>query len=116
MYWNVKKVSEYLQIKTSTVYAWVNQGKIPHVKIHGLIRFRIDEIKGWVLSFQTEETGKSLLGPKKRGKKKKTYSYGNLDSLIEQTRKNAYTTRHKATNGETRQTSGPRKEKNNGSV
>jgi len=45
---NVKKLSESLNIKESTLYAWAEQCKIPSLKIHGLLRFDIDEIDEWL--------------------------------------------------------------------
>jgi len=52
VYLNIKELSEYLKVKSPTLYAWVAQGKIPHVKIHGIIRFRLDEIDTWIKSFR----------------------------------------------------------------
>jgi excisionase family DNA binding protein len=51
-YWDIKELSEYLHIKRSTLYAWAAQGKIPSVKIHGLLRFRQKSIDEWVHSFE----------------------------------------------------------------
>jgi excisionase family DNA binding protein len=47
----VKQLSDWLNIKPSTLYAWANQGKIPCRKIHGLIRFDQEEIQNWLASF-----------------------------------------------------------------
>jgi excisionase family DNA binding protein len=44
----VKQVSEWLNMKPSTLYLWASQGKIPSRKFHGLIRFDPEEIKQWV--------------------------------------------------------------------
>lgn len=51
-YWDIKALSEYLNIKPGTLYTWAAQGKIPCVKLHGLVRFRRDEIERWVDSCQ----------------------------------------------------------------
>jgi excisionase family DNA binding protein len=40
----IKEVATRLQIKPSTLYAWAAQERIPCLKIHGLVRFRKDEI------------------------------------------------------------------------
>lgn len=53
-FWNIKDLSKYLNIKTSTIYAWTAQGKIPHIKIHGLIRFKSEEIETWLESFRNK--------------------------------------------------------------
>ena len=47
----VKALSLWLQIKPSTLYAWASQNKIPCVRIHGLIRFRPEDIEGWLAGF-----------------------------------------------------------------
>ena len=51
----VKELSAQLHIKTSTLYVWAAQGKIPCVRIHGLIRFRPEEIDAWVAGFQRSQ-------------------------------------------------------------
>ena len=50
----IQAVSEYLNVKCSTVYAWVAQKKIPALKIHGLIRSRREELDAWLDSFQAD--------------------------------------------------------------
>jgi excisionase family DNA binding protein len=44
----VKQVSELLQAKQSTIYAWAEQGFIPSFKVNGLLRFDEAEIFEWV--------------------------------------------------------------------
>jgi len=51
---NVKKVSEWLLVKPSTVYVWVAEGKIPALKIHGVIRFQREQIEAWLAECQLE--------------------------------------------------------------
>ena len=36
----VKELASHLHIKPSTLYAWAGQGRIPCLKIHGLLWFR----------------------------------------------------------------------------
>lgn len=55
MYLDIKELTQYLNIKTSTLYAWVAQGRIPAIKIHGLIRFQKEEIDAWGESFRKEK-------------------------------------------------------------
>ena len=93
----IAQVSQWLNIKVSTLYAWVSQGKIPHVKIHGLIRFQADEITQWVASFHTKNA-KPL---KVKGKNDR--ALGHLDTLIVRAKQEVYNSRH----GETRQRSSP---------
>ncbi len=51
-YFDIKALSDYPQIKISTLYAWSAQNKIPSIKIHGVIRFRKYEIKTWLEGFR----------------------------------------------------------------
>jgi excisionase family DNA binding protein len=42
--YDVKDPSTILKVKPSTLYTWVCQGKIPHIRIGRLIRFIPEEI------------------------------------------------------------------------
>ena len=44
MLWTVKDLSQRLQVKPSTLYAWTAQGKIPYLRIHGVVRSHKEEI------------------------------------------------------------------------
>lgn len=105
MYLTVKQVSHYLQIKPSTIYAWVVQGRIPFVKIHGVVRFRQEEIDRWVESFRKD--GTKILSVDFRGEDQK-----DIDLLIEKARREVYNNRR----GETRPISSPGKEGKDGAV
>jgi excisionase family DNA binding protein len=48
----IKELSAWLNLKPSTLYLWVAQGKIPALKIHGRVRFRCDDIERWLESFR----------------------------------------------------------------
>jgi len=50
----VKELASHLHIKPSTLYAWAGQGRIPCLKIHGLLRFRREEIDRWIESFRAQ--------------------------------------------------------------
>ncbi len=117
MYWDIKKLSAYLNIKPSTLYAWVAQGRIPHVKIHGLIRFDPEEIKTWLASFNGRTVQEPSNGsPNKRARHKPIPFYKDIDHLIERAKKSAYNEYHGIKSGETRPTSDPGKEEDDGSV
>lgn len=92
----IRDLSIQLQIKTSTLYAWAAQGKIPSRKIHGLLRFDREEIQQWLASFGKTpiHSPSSLLAP----------ASGNLDidRLIARAKRDVYTPCH----GETRARSG----------
>ncbi len=108
-FWDIKAVSRYLAIKPSTLYAWTAQGKIPHVKIHGLIRFQPAEIEAWVTTFQQKrENGGRLHLSKTSFKIGKDHD---VDALIAKAKQEVYDAPH----GETGPTSSPsRKEGKNG--
>lgn len=44
----IKEVSEFLKIKQSTIYSWVNQKRIPSFKLNGLWRFDMEKIEAWI--------------------------------------------------------------------
>jgi excisionase family DNA binding protein len=92
----IRDLSDQLQIKTSTLYAWASQGKIPSRKIHGLLRFDRKEIEQWLASFSNA----SVPSPSSQ----LPGHTGNLDidRLIARVKRDVYTPRH----GETRPKSG----------
>lgn len=51
---NVKEVSAWLQVKPATVYVWVAEGKIPAMRLGGLIRFRREDIETWLAGCELE--------------------------------------------------------------
>jgi excisionase family DNA binding protein len=46
--WDVPELCGRLRVARSTVYDWVSQGFIPHVKLIGCVRFRPSEISRWL--------------------------------------------------------------------
>lgn len=46
----VPEVAEFLGAARATVYAWCQQGKIPHVRVGDLIRFDPAELQTWLES------------------------------------------------------------------
>jgi excisionase family DNA binding protein len=89
----VKDLAEQLRIKPSTLYAWASQGKIPCVRIHGLNRFRPEEIEEWLFGFAKNRP--ALPDYKKRG--------GDIDAVIAAAKRSIYNPRH----GETGPTLSP---------
>jgi excisionase family DNA binding protein len=87
----IKEISQKLQIKPSTLYAWVAQRKIPCRRIHGLVRFDPDDIDRWVASFLTPPFSPPLTGPRQK-------AVVGLDQLIARAKRDVYTSAH----GETR--------------
>ena len=54
---NIKEVSEYLQVETTTLYHWSKQGKIPAMKVGALWRFRQSDIDEWLEQQKIEPAG-----------------------------------------------------------
>ncbi len=46
--WTVAELSANLKVARSTIYDWVHEGFIPHVKVSGCVRFRPSEVKAWL--------------------------------------------------------------------
>lgn len=44
---NTRKTSEMLGVHVKTTYQWAKEGRIPHLRINGLIRFDRREIEAW---------------------------------------------------------------------
>ena len=104
--WTVTELAERLHIKPSTLYAWAAQGKIPALKIHGLLRFRRDAIEQWVASFEQTASADPTRPLRPR-------QYRALDSLIAAAKREVYTPRR----GKTRPKSRPiEKEEMDGAV
>lgn len=87
----IKDLSEQLQIKTATLYAWVAQRKIPSRKIHGLVRFDPNEIDQWLASFVTPRPSPLRTSRQRVGR-------SSVDDLIARAKREVYTPAH----GETR--------------
>ena len=71
----IKEVSEFLKIKQSTIYSWVNQKRIPSFKLNGLWRFDMEKIEEWVKA----SYGLKVV-PKK--KKKKATKKQDIDRIV----------------------------------
>lgn len=106
MYWDIKQLTAHLKIKPCTLYAWTASGKIPHIKIHKLIRFRPEEIEAWLKALNQEKP--KAPAPAGTGRSR----HRDLDRLIATAREEAYNQPH----GETRPISSPRKEGRDGVV
>jgi excisionase family DNA binding protein len=96
----VKDVAARLQVKPKTLYAWASEGKIPTIKINGVIRFDADEIEAWLEKCQVS------VGPPARTKRAFESKNGvmSIDSLIERAKRAVYTNR-----GETRPIASPKR-------
>ncbi|MDZ4734447.1 MAG: helix-turn-helix domain-containing protein [Nitrospirota bacterium] len=103
---NVKKVSEWLLVKPSTLYLWVAQGKIPALKIHGVIRFQREQIEAWLAECQLEPPTPSCPVDRRR------HGTDHVDALIAQVKRAVYTSSY----GKPDQSRATRKGDSHGSV
>ena len=101
----VKDMATRLQVKDKTIYAWTSQGKIPSVKINGVIRFDARDIEQWLQQCHVP------VGPPRRPETdRRTGSATSVDHLIESAKRAVYTA-----HGETRPVASPDgKERTNG--
>ena len=72
---NVKEVSEWLQVKPSTIYLWAAEGKMPALKIHGVIRFRREDIEAWLAGCQLEPPTPSRPADRRRTVRRRRYPH-----------------------------------------
>jgi excisionase family DNA binding protein len=63
----IKETAGYLKVRPSTVYSWVEQGRIPYSKIGRIIRFRKSEIDLWFDSKMTQAVSQRAFAPRKTG-------------------------------------------------
>ncbi|MDD5044936.1 MAG: helix-turn-helix domain-containing protein [Candidatus Omnitrophica bacterium] len=50
----VEELAKYLNLNPHTIYMWVEQKKIPFIKIGRMVRFDLIEIEEWLISKKTE--------------------------------------------------------------
>lgn len=87
----VKDLVRRLQVKPSTVYAWAVQGKIPALKVNGVLRFDSEDIGPWL-------NGCRLRQGKPFAASKRPVALSDVDALVERAKQEVYSGRH----GETR--------------
>lgn len=82
----VKDLSQQLQIKPATLYAWASQQKIPCLKIHGVIRFERELIDEWLKTFGvTRRLDKLVIGRSETGE--------SVEALLARAKRAVYTSR-----------------------
>lgn len=101
----IQDLVKALQVKRSTLYAWAKQGKIPSLKINGVVRFVPQEIGQWLANSRLMPLPTPLV--LSTGHKSDVID---VDALIERAKLEAYTPLH----GETRPASPSGKEEDDG--
>jgi excisionase family DNA binding protein len=95
-FWSIQDLSNYLGIKTSTLYAWVGEKKIPHYKVGQLVRFKKSEIDLWMEGNRKEcvdpgKEARKALGPPKKAK----LDVGRIiRKAVDEGKREGYTTPH----------------------
>ena len=105
-YLTVKEVAQYLNMKTSTVYALVPE--IPHYRIGNLIRFRKEDIDAWMATKREESNMRQTRTTKAK-------SVPNIDNIVRKTIDAAKTGRYNSS-GKSDHVKDLRKEVKNGTI
>ena len=95
-YLTIDELSQYLNLKTSTLYSMVENGELPHYRIGRLIRFKRTDVDQWM-----ERHRRECIDADKRAKsilKSTNRPVMDIDSIVKKTinnaRKNCYTSYH----------------------
>jgi excisionase family DNA binding protein len=81
----IQDVAQWLTVKPSTLYAWVAQGKMPALKLQGVIRFRRADLDAWLEGCQIQRPSTSHpADPRPR-------SRDDVDALIATAKAEVYT-------------------------
>ena len=86
-YLDIDILAERLGIKRSTLYAWAEQGDIPHLKLGRLLRFDPEEIDIWLQAHRRVARPEPVLRRRRPGN-------DCVDALIAQAKRDAYTSLH----------------------
>jgi excisionase family DNA binding protein len=86
-YFDIAALEECLRVKRSTLYAWAEQGTIPHLKLGRLLRFDPDEIEAWLLT-QRREAIPDRIQSRQRHRRS---GNAHVDDLIAQAKRDTYT-------------------------
>jgi excisionase family DNA binding protein len=49
---DINEAADYLNLSTSTLYSWVSQRRIPHLKLGGRVRFDRKTLDRWIKRFE----------------------------------------------------------------
>jgi excisionase family DNA binding protein len=103
----IHDVAQWLTVKPSTLYGWVAQGKMPALKILGVLRFRREDIEALLEACQIQQPNLSRrpIEPLRQG-------LTNVDVLIAEAKRAVYT----ASRGKPDQDRATRKGEPHGSV
>lgn len=91
----IKSLAAQLSVKPSTLYSWVAQGKIPVLKINGVIRFEERDIEQWLQKCRV-----SVGPPREMAKYRCRGPVTSVHHLIERAKRAVYTSRGETSDSE----------------
>lgn len=106
------EVSQYLNIKRSTLYSWTESGRIPYYRLGRMIRFKKDDIDSWMEGHRKDEVNKKAKEIFKAIKRPKLDIDTMVNKTIAEVQGKDYTSRH----GKPDQVKGLRKEAEHGAL
>jgi len=83
----IHDVAQWLTVKPTTLYSWVAQGTIPHLKLGRLLRFDPDEVEAWLQNHRRE-------GIPEPNPPRRRHGIDNVDALIAEAKRAVYTPCH----------------------
>ncbi len=112
---NIKEVGEFLGIKVSTLYCYVENGTIPHYRVGRLIRFKKREIDQW-MEEQRQEVFDVKMKTKKVVRSIKRVVDPNVDRIVKRAVEEVNGKRYNVDHGKPDRIKGLRKEVKHGSL
>jgi len=95
---NIKGISDYLGIKVSTIYALVEEKRIPHYRIGRQIRFKRSDVDGWMEGQKQEAVDVKTEARRVIGSVKKK-SKSDVEKIVDREIDDATKKRHILDNG-----------------
>jgi len=56
--WTIEDFMNYVSVSRSTIYGWVADGKVPFIKVNGVLRFDPDAVLDWLREAARKSLGK----------------------------------------------------------
>ena len=110
---SVDDLSEYLNIKKSTVYSLLENGELPHYKIGRLIRCKRSDVDAWMESHRIES-----IDAGQRAKKilKTARSRADIDKIVKKSIESVKNSRYNSPHGKPDRIKGLRREVSHGTL